>query len=1199
MNNRLQFRHHDPIFDTREEAIEYIYSQIRFADDGLAFENKSYGFSLFAEPTVLRYKNENDDTNPHIIIAVGATTNEGTQYNDNRFCIIDIDNTESEIQDLWEELEKAIESLTVIVRDTNTLKLYSEKTDSGTVISGDVVVATSQIFDDIRRPNVILNTDDGLFTYVNMDYDPENDKLTFTINGETKEWDVNNFYVTRGYYSKRDESLHLVRNDGTDITVNLENLIDEWGVEGDASNTPIVLTKETVGYGEGDDSSHNHVEPWQDVLRGDVRLADRRYNILKKTSDGRYLYVDGLANNIAFFYDGQELTVQEALSNAIKDTSNDSTNIIYEKADGYYATATLKYTTSENKLTFTTSNVSGGTTVEEIKLNSVELFKNVIYNPLTETLIITYVDSNGNIQECDIPIGQMITDWEWDIENEGHNVKLHKRRVVAGNDKVSADAAIYGSEDNILIDKNHELYVKGTADNIKYRRDTTVEAEIDGIKAKNDEQDASISSIQSDVETISASVESKLSDLINEDHSIDVNKDNANEPKIKVNLSTEIEDGKPNIIKLNSDGLYAGVDLDYDFESGTGKNVLIFKTTNGTKTFDLKTDVSSHEDNILINDNGALYVSGSQIEENKNNIAELIGDVDVLRAAESALTNSLNVETIARQNADNAIETSVNTEIERARNAESQLQTNIDSEAATRNTEDTRIEGKLDSEIARSTAKDDDLQSQVSAEVLSRTELGVRLDAEKEAREAEDERIWSKVRPIEFKDTTTVHNERLRSSGETPDEVRHNVLVSNASDNIINIDNTLTGLYATAKLGYNESANLLTIYGPNDAVLNSVTLGPGSLIKDISYDYAEKSLVITYRRAGDSEDTVMKFPVADLFNEWDVQNLSEGSALELTKHSQATETGTVDILTGKVLLTHAVELGDGTVDYGDNIIRIVNNGLYASGSAITEAMNVADCAKNELREVEIAVLGQIVSKECGSGYTYRPKTSSSFISAATDMYDADVLLDRAISDVANGFNCTNDELKKVEDVLGVFGNCDRTITYPKTEGCLLTSAETFSEADAILESAICSIRKMLLGSETPTATLKVVEEGLNSYVNVDVRLSHGNDMGMWQDDDELVIKNFSGDCIELIDGSCTQSEFTDTNVLRIVDLREIGFVPEYKSNGLYLSNVWDCGQYTSNGEGTPYNRYKIDNSPQASNIFQNKYKNQVRYENGN
>ena len=50
MKDRLQFRHHSQVFDTREAAIEYIQSQIRFAEEGLAATNKELGYSLFAEP---------------------------------------------------------------------------------------------------------------------------------------------------------------------------------------------------------------------------------------------------------------------------------------------------------------------------------------------------------------------------------------------------------------------------------------------------------------------------------------------------------------------------------------------------------------------------------------------------------------------------------------------------------------------------------------------------------------------------------------------------------------------------------------------------------------------------------------------------------------------------------------------------------------------------------------------------------------------------------------------------------------------------------------------------------------------------------------------------------------------------------------------------------------------------------------------
>jgi hypothetical protein len=422
----------------------------------------------------------------------------------------------------------------------------------------------------------------------------------------------------------------------------------------------------------------------------------------------------------------------------------------------------------------------------------------------------------------------------------------------------------------------------------------------------------------------------------------------------------------------------------------------------------------------------------------------------------------------------------------------------------------------------------------------------------------------------------------------------------------------------------------------------------------------------------------MKFPVADLFNEWDVQNPSEKSALELHKEDQSTETGTVDIIWGRVLITDDRN-GDGKPDPGsDNVIEIRNNGLYVSGSAMTEAINIAECTRNELKEVEVAVLGHKVDQECGSGFTYTPKETACFISAATDMYDADiildkyvcsahtritkveedvdclwqevnitqenvlgfvippcginadgtpyhytghidaciisaatsmddadVLLDEAICGMMGDFNCISAETKMVEDVLGVVGNCDKVIKYPASQGCLLSEATTFAQADLILEEAVCALMRMAMrGSERPTTSAQVVQDPLypddpdKKMIAVDVRLSHGNDSGRWQEDEDLVITDYNGDCIESGDSACAYSEFTDTNVLRIVDLTGLGFVPEAKYNGLFLSNVWDCGQYTENGEGTPYEKYMIDDSATAENYYDRVYRNGKRYHNG-
>jgi len=1639
MNDRLQFRHHSPIFNSRERAIDYIFKDIKNAASGITRDDETLKYSLFSEPAVLRYKNDEDDNkiieitskgeviynpnetapNPHIILAIGADTNNTQSFNENRYCIIDIDKTEQEIADLWEFIKGALKGLSIITKDSNTLKLYNEKTEDGTIISGDVVVAESQIFNDRRRPNTLLNTKDGLFTFVKLEFTPGDDKFTFIVNDETTEVPLYDYYVVDGYYNRKDESLHLIRKDGEQVVISLENLVGEWTTEGDASTTPIVLKKEEIKY--GDEAQHHHVEPFQDILRADVRIdSGRTYNILNKTNDGRYLYVDGTASNITYFKDGKAISVQEALKDATKNASNDSTNIIYEKVDGFYATAQLKYKSKENKLIFTTSNSTGGTTVEEFNLSTVDVVEDIYYNPSTETLVIKYIDGSGEIKTVDIPIGDMIT--EWDIQNEGHNVKLHKERVIAGNDKVSADVKIYNDTDNILVDKNHELFVKGTADNIKYGKngnvsneldklnandadinarlnetsgkvdtlrvefDTEVEraeaaeeelngkldAEITRSKGKDTEHDREILAIkdtigtgfttdghetvtykfnelsdkadtisaktdsntatigllsakveaevvrakgeeqriekkfddelgdgfnirntvrdefnkekserigedvklQTEIDALSASTSGKLIDVINIDHSIDVDKTDAVRPVIKVNLSKEVEDDKANIIKLNADGLYAGVDLSYEFNEEVGTNQLIFKTTNGTKIFDLKTNsvvdkiyydptreaviieytvdgkrmpdvvvpvhdlinewrvsestigaiklsktresgstqdvlsaetiIATHEDNILINDDGALYVSRKPITDLENRMNSVEGRLDVTEAdidaledglsaeitratgeeqriegkldreiersntkdnehdtkinelrtdlgaeienrrnaddelnraihaeedraktVESAITQQLNAETAARQNADATLDQKIDSEILTERNAriskDNDLQQQITNESNRAIGEEQRIEIKLDREIERSNTKDEDLQTQISNEVIVRTEkdgdlqiaitdeaarakgredqiennlnleiqraqdeesnLKVLIDTEKETRETEDAHIWRVIRPIEFFDTTTIHNERVRNSGADPDEVRHSVIVANTPENIIKVSDIKGGLYATVSIGYNESANALTIYdgvGQERKIINTVTLGPGSLIKDISYDHTEKVLVVTYRRAGESEDTTVKFPVADLFNEWDVQNPSEKSAIELHKEDQSTETGTVDIIWGRVLITDDRN-GDGKPDEGsDNIIEIRNNGLYVSGSAITEAIDIAECAQHELKEVETAVLGHKVNQECGSGFTYSPKESACFISAATDMYDADVILDkylcsahtritnveedvdclwrevnitqenvigftvppcginadgtpfkypkhidscfisaatnmneadvildRKLCEVAGGFECISAETEMVEDVLGVKGQCDKIINYPTTQGCLLSTATTFANADAILEEAVCSlIRQSFNGSERVTTSTKVEQDPYvadNKMVVVDVRLSHGNDSGKWQEDEDLIITSYSGDCIEETIGeepTCNQSEFTDTNVLRIVDLTGLGYREEAKFNGLYLSNVWNCGLYTRNGVGTPYDKYQTDEAATAMNYYDRKYRNGVRYHNG-
>lgn len=576
MTDRLQFKHHSQIFDTREQAIEYIYRDVRYATEGLTTKDKSFGYSLFAEPCVVRYKNEEDESNPHVIVAIGADTNDGSiGYGDNRFCIIDIDNTEKEIADIKAEIAAAI---VIKAIETNTVKLTNELTETESRLSADVKLSDGEIYDDYRRRNSIIATDKGLFLHVSMAYDQETDTIKFIVNGDVLNVKLSNSKLASGVYDKKDESIHLFNNDGSEIVINCEELIAEWGIEGENSKTPVVLTRDEIGYSS--DDGHYHVEPWQDVLRADVRLKDEqkvlqddgtyRYekdpdstNILSRTTDGRYLYVDGRASNIIYYDNGVKSNVRDALDKATKNKpSSDERNIIQSKVDGLFASSTLDYVSSENTLVFKVS----GQPDTRIKLNSVKLFQEIYYDPSTEEVVIIYVDANEEVKSARVPVSGLIREWE--PQNDGHNVFLHLEEKTMGKDKLSADARIYEADDNILVDKAHQLYVKGTADNIKYDEGSNVQEALDSLIISGAEHDAAIAEIK-------AKADAAINDIINEDHSIKVDKTDPLKPVVGVNLSSEIEDARKNIIKLNNDGLYANVDLSYIKEA----NKLIFHTS--------------------------------------------------------------------------------------------------------------------------------------------------------------------------------------------------------------------------------------------------------------------------------------------------------------------------------------------------------------------------------------------------------------------------------------------------------------------------------------------------------------------------------------------------------------------------------------------------------------------------------------------
>ena len=921
MKDRLQFRHHDAIFNTREEAIYYITNGIKFSENGLSKDDVKQLFSLYAEPTVLRYKNADDESNPHIILAIGSKSNqvEGAQYSDNKFCFIDIDKTEDEIEALGDKLNNAITSLAIITRDTNTLSLSVDKNESGETLSGNVKVPATDIINGTVTNNTLKVTENGIFTYVNLNYDKDTDKLTFTVNGDTKEWNVNNDYITGGTYSIKDESLHLGMHSGKDIKIPFENLINEWDVEGENANSPIVLTREKVLYEDDKVVDHRHGNRWQDTLKADVRLSDYPYNILTRVNNGKALYVKGTADNIKFLKDGKEMTVAEALVECTnKKLSTDNDNMIYERPDGYFAMSRLTYNEKENTLTFTTSNQSGGTTTENIELNSIKIIDDARYDRDTESLIFIYTTAKGEYKKLVVPVGSLID--EWVVNNDSHNVILSKKRKKYGDkDVLSADVRVSSLDNNILVEKGDGLYVNGEAKNIKYGDNSSVEHEISAAKesianeierAQKAEQEASdaISNVVATIgsgftsdahETVTCkvkhledSINSKISSVGKIDSSVAVDASDASNPKVGVKLSNDKRDEKiPNLIELHENGLFAAVDLSYD-ESG---NSLTFTTTNGSKT--IKLAMNSFVDNIYYDASREVIVieytvNGKKMPNVEVPVRTLINEWTVSDNTDGAVKLK---KTVNNSGASDNNKDILSAEVIIDKNHGDNMLINDNGALYVSSGIVKEVASKLDKEIERATKKDESLENKIDEATLG------------------------------FSSTTSVNVDANDKKN-----IKLSTKISNSNNNLITIDSVKEGLYVTASVKYDNAANELQLLDANQNVISNTKLGSGSIIESITYDKNGKNLIITYKNS-DGDEFKVQVPVEDLFNEWTVDNKSEGSALELKKVVAENDT---DLLSGKVLLATGET---------DNMIQIVGNGLYVSSSSIKK--NTSDIAE--------------------------------------------------------------------------------------------------------------------------------------------------------------------------------------------------------------------------------------------------------------
>lgn len=1233
--NRLQFRHHNEIFETREDAIEYIYDKIKEEGEGIASgQNSVYSYSLFAEPTILRYKNDEEETGceykkgPHIMLVIGSETNDTIYHDRNRFCIIDIDKTEEEIKNLEEEIEKIIKSLTLTVLDTSTLDLHVEKTDEGTVLSGDVKTAETHVFEGAVKDNNLMvvpvgdeGGPEGLFIYVDLTYDDATETFTFVASqadGTLKKTAVTlpNNYLVSGEYKSQDESIHLKMKNGDEVLVNCEELIAEWDVEGDASKTPIVLTREEVDYDHTDD--HHHVEPWQDVLRADVRLAnDRPANILKKTTDGRYLYVDGVASNILYYWNGERSNVEEQLNklNKIR-ISQDNDNIIWNRADGFFASTKLDYNSNDNKLIFTTSTVNGQPLVKEIQLNTVEVIESITYDPTREVLVVKYKNDKGETKTIYVPVSGLIDEWE--VLNDAHSVKLVKQRKVSGKDILTADVNISTADNNILEERGegniHALFVRGIADNIKYK-DTTVEGALDTLAAEDEAINEKLDEQQAEIEAISADSKASLKDVINNDHSIDVDKTDPVKPVISVNLS---EHQPYNTIRLEGDGLYNFIDLRYDSdtnkltfvrsENGSTENVekeiqlnsapfdirydkdrevliITYHTSEGDKTVEIDLHDLIHDEWIVqdtetVELNKSLVVSGgpdvltakvkichhedNAIEEHNDGIYvhSYSGEIADLDSRIDTVSGDVIAEKARAEEAENNLANSITAERDRAIAAENGLHDEIEAERRRAEAADTELYNAIQDEKRRAEAADLELKVAISGETTRAisAETALRNDFV-----SGDTELDHKIDNLE----TTI-NSRIDVT-----ETTLQTAIESEKSRAEAADNLLDGKIST------EKERAMTVEGELRNAITAETAAREAKDDELSDKIDAATLTFEDSNSIDFTKDINNQVTAEVKLQDGDNIILSGSGLYATVHLS------YDAPTNKIKLTTSAGEEEFQLSAGsliDNLYYDNEKGeiviTYHDGAGNVHTLKFpASQLFNEWDIDNATMVGAIHLVKDTEHQQGQPDKLSAYVLLTDEIVDPNtgiptgVMLpdtDNAIVKKGNGLyvksnsgdvGCISGKTDAIYKTLfgGIApGGCGEGIQYiPDPLSCVISGATSFMEADKLMAYQICEILEMWVSGMTCTTTSNWVDDGANKKMLVDVRPSYGKTATMT--DDDLYITDITGKTIEH-----GVNEFTDTNALRIVCLEDGGGVlPDIaaKQNGVYLSNAWNCGKY--------------------------------------
>lgn len=179
----------------------------------------------------------------------------------------------------------------------------------------------------------------------------------------------------------------------------------------------------------------------------------------------------------------------ETVISAKVKTSSKSGNQIIIESDGIYHNIDFEYVNGRLDI------LVNGSIVKYFDLGLSGLVSDGYYDTNTENIVIVLSLPGGERKELKVPAGALIEEWEV-LNSDDSPIILHKDRNVSGKDTLSANVKISTNNRNILQNKNGQLFVKGTADNIKLNSGETVESKLEDIVSNLNDYSSNINSLR-------------------------------------------------------------------------------------------------------------------------------------------------------------------------------------------------------------------------------------------------------------------------------------------------------------------------------------------------------------------------------------------------------------------------------------------------------------------------------------------------------------------------------------------------------------------------------------------------------------------------------------------------------------------------------------------------------------------------------